>query len=166
MTMIGGLFLDRDGVLIPERGDYNFLAEQSILLPDVGVALAMLKPYFQHFIVITNQSGVSKGLYSHDDVSMMHNSIQRQLAEYEVQISDFYYCPHAVAVSKCFCRKPDGIMIEKALSRFHLPASKSVMMGDMERDILAGLAAGVHTVKITSNDRLEDFIPEILEKIK
>ncbi len=148
------IFLDRDGVLIHERGDYTWLLED--LKINIGVPEALLEFSKQGFllIVISNQGGIGKGLYSIAEADYLHLHISRNLGMNGVQITEYYYCPHHPTTSKCICRKPDSLLLEKAIARFNIDPEKSFFIGDTERDIVAGQKAGVNTILIEPNSDL------------
>lgn len=148
------IFLDRDGVLIKERGDYTWLLEDMQI--NDGVA-EVLKEYQQAgylLIVISNQAGIAKGLYSKADADFLHFHLCRFLSAKGVEITEVYYCPHHPEFGKCLCRKPFSLMLEKAIARFSIDASASFFIGDADRDIAAGAAAGVKTYQLPVNGRL------------
>ncbi len=152
------IFLDRDGVLIAERdGAYNFELKNSYLLPGIGLFLQEMAKQGYIFIVITNQSGVSKGLYTLENLEAMHQSISEQLKSFGVEIAEYYACPHFPAVSECLCRKPKGLLIQKAVARFGIDSKLSVMIGDRPRDIEAANVAGVRGLLIESNSVLKSI---------
>ena len=148
------IFLDRDGVLIAERGDYTWLLED--LKINAGVSEALQKFSSQGFllIVISNQAGIAKGLYTKQDADYLHLHISRNLSLSGIQIEEYYYCPHHPLTGKCICRKPDSGLLEKAIARFNIDPEKSYFIGDTERDIIAGSKAGVNTILIEPNSDL------------
>lgn len=156
------LFLDRDGVLNRERGDYTFSIEDFEVLPDVAQALKIAKQKGYLLIVISNQGGVARGIFSQERVEVLHSILQQKLAETNVFLDEVYYCTHHDMVGKCICRKPDSGMLEKAIARFDIDASRSVMIGDSPRDVAAAEKAGVKGIKIERNTS----ILEIVEGLK
>ncbi len=156
------IFLDRDGVLIRERGDYNYKTEDIELVPGIATALQKLAKQGFIFIVITNQGGIGKGLYRHRRVKEIHADLKDFFSGFGVNILEFYYCPHHPESSKCICRKPDSLMLEKALARFQINPEKSWFIGDTERDIEAGTKAGVQTLLIAPNADLNTYIENII----
>ena len=147
------VFLDRDGTLNEDPG-YLGNPEDLILFPDTGPSLSLLKNK-NHFllIVISNQSGIARGLISDADVVSVNNELNKKLSEFNVQIDAFYYCPFHPdfnSEDECACRKPSPKMIIDAASDFNIDLSKSYMVGDSELDILAGINAGVKTVLVNT----------------
>ena len=119
------LFLDRDGVLNRERGEYTFNVNDFDLLPDVVKALKIASDKGYMLIVISNQGGVAKGVFSKADVEAVHQYLNQKLAESGVKLDEIYYCPHHNEVGKCICRKPDSLMLEKAIARFKIAELKT-----------------------------------------
>src|SRR5438477_10781481 len=102
------VFLDRDGIIIRERGDYNYLHTDLEMVPGLVEALGELKKHGYIFIVITNQGGIARGLYTHSTVEYFHEHIKDHLAKGGIKIKDFFYCPHHPEIGNCLCRKPDS----------------------------------------------------------
>jgi D-glycero-D-manno-heptose 1,7-bisphosphate phosphatase len=105
-------------------------------------------------IIITNQGGISKGIYSHKNVEEVHLYLLSELKKHGVGITEVYYCPHHPSVEKCLCRKPDSLLIEKALARYQIDKGKSYYIGNSESDIEAALKAGIKAIKIKTNQNL------------
>lgn len=155
------IFLDRDGVINVERGYTNRL-EDFVILPDLIEVLQILQRKGYLLIVVSNQSGIAKELYTQSDVEVLHTYLVKELSKNNVTLSEIYYCIHHSDVSLCICRKPDSLFVEKALARFNIDPSKSYFIGDKERDIEAGEKAGVKGILIEANVSLKT----ILNKIK
>lgn len=143
------VFLDRDGVLnrkAPE-GTYVSQWEQVELLPGVPEALRLLREAGLPVYVVTNQRGVSLGLYTTEDVEHLHTRLAHELTQAGGKIDGFFYCPHDK--NACDCRKPASGLFEQARSAH--PAidwASSLMIGDSFSDIEAGNRLGMHTVFI------------------
>ena len=154
------VFLDRDGTLNEDPG-YLGNPEDLILCPDTGTTLSLLKNKY-HFllIVISNQSGIARGLMNDDDVVSVNNELNKKLSEFNVQIDAFYYCPFHPdfnSEDECLCRKPSPKMIIDAASDFDIDLSRSYIIGDSDVDILAGINAGVRTVLVNTGNGAESF---------
>lgn len=156
------IFLDRDGILIEERGDYTWKIDDANLVDGVVEALTKLRDAGFEFIVITNQSGISKGLYKHRDVKALHGYLAQAFAQFGIHFLDWYYCPHSNMVGLCTCRKPAGGMVERAAARFAVDLSASHMIGDMPRDAECGESAGVKSWRVLSNSDLNELVPRVL----
>lgn len=159
------IFLDRDGTLNEDPG-YLGDPEQVILLPNVGDALKILKNKFNFLlIVISNQSGVARGLISEDDVVMVNSKINEILENFNTKIDKFYYCtahPDFNSESESVCRKPSPKMILDAAEEFNVDLSRSFVIGDSVSDIEAGFNAGCKTILVKTGNGKESFI--VLQK--
>ncbi len=148
------IFLDRDGVINKERGDFTWRLSDFVLVEGLVPFLKSLMDKGYDLVVITNQSGIAKGLYGHEEVKLLHAWLRSYLQQHQIYIKEIYYCPHHPEVGTCLCRKPGSLMIEKALSRFNYDPSKCFMIGDRERDVLAAEGAGVSGILVESNSNL------------
>jgi|ERR1035441_3162983 D-glycero-D-manno-heptose 1,7-bisphosphate phosphatase len=156
------IFLDRDGVINQERDLYTFGIDEFILNDGLIEALKAFIDKGYLLIVITNQGGIAKGLYTHQDVETVHNYLMETLAKEGIHITDIYYCPHHPDQGKCLCRKPGSLMLEKAIARYNIDAGKSYFIGDNDRDITAGNAVGVNTILIPPNTPLTTLIDKVV----
>ncbi len=149
------VFLDRDGVINHDPGDYTTSLEEFEILPDT---IETLKRWFDEgygLIVITNQGGLDRDLYKEDDVIAMHQYLQGMCNLQGFAIDAFYYCVHhPLFTGKCLCRKPGSLMVQKALHKFNLRPEKCVMIGDRERDVEAAEGAGMRGILIEVNTGL------------
>ena len=150
------IFLDRDGVIIRERGEYTWLLEDMKINPGVAEGLRKFSEAGFMLIVISNQGGIAKELYTKEDTDYLHLHISRNLSLSGIKIEEYYYCPHHPDKGNCLCRKPDSLLLEKAIARFNIDPLQSYFIGDNERDIEAGIKAGVKTIKIEANDNLSE----------
>ena len=150
------IFLDRDGVINHEIS-YTTRLEDFIILPDVIDLLSYLKSKGYLLIVITNQGGLSKKLFTKEELEKMHAYLSDELSKSNVQLTEIYYCPHHPDSNsgKCICRKPDSSMIEKAIARFKIDPAKSYFIGDKQTDMQAGDKAGVKGVLVSKNVSLK-----------
>ncbi len=149
------VFIDRDGVINNESNHYYIYKLDEFIINDgIVEALQLLSKNDFLIIVITNQGGISKGMYTKADVDIIHNSFEITMAENGVEITEFYYCPHHSDIEKCLCRKPDSLMIEKAVARFDIDVKKSYLIGDSQRDIEAGKKAGLKCFLIEANENI------------
>lgn len=135
-------FLDRDGVVNREV-DYLFEPDRTVLEEDIVPALRSIHRHGFLAVVVTNQSGVARGMYGEADVHAVHARIQQLLGTYGEKIDAFYYCPHHPEITgECDCRKPLGGMLRRAAAELGIDLSQSLMIGDRISDVKAGLAAG------------------------
>ncbi len=154
------VFLDRDGTINFDPG-YISDPNKVILLPFVGESLFKLKEIYKFkLIVVSNQSGISRGLMSHDDVKKVNNRINELLAAYKTGIDAFYYCPFHPEFSsevELECRKPSPKMIFDASGDHDIDLKKSYLIGDKAADVGCGFNAGVKTVLIKSETYNEEI---------
>jgi len=141
-------FLDRDGVINVDSG-YVGHAAQFEWLPEVPQALLQLQAAGYALVVITNQSGIARGLYSEADFAALTQYMRAELADHGVKLDAVYYCPHhpeatiAAYRQHCDCRKPQAGMLKRAIDELHLDPARSCLFGDKDSDIAAGQSAGI-----------------------
>jgi len=153
------VFLDRDGVLNKELGDYVCRLEDFKVLEHNFQPLKELQQRGYLLIVITNQGGLAKKWYSEKTLGAMNQKLKQTYAEQGITLTEIYYCRHHPEYNgKCLCRKPGSMMLEKAVARFNVDASQSYFIGDRERDVLAGEAAGVKGILIDSDQPLGEIM--------
>lgn len=140
-------FLDRDGTIIY---DVHYLSTLSDcrLLPGIIDLLQRLQQAGYLLVVVTNQSGIAKGLFDESFVEQTHTYLAQLLAAHGIKIAAFYYCPHHPTkairpelLHRCVCRKPLPGMLHQAAQDLNIDLAASLMIGDTARDIEAGLAA-------------------------
>lgn len=170
------VFIDRDGTLIEE---VNFLSrvEDLRLFPYTQEALDLLRANGFLVIVITNQSGIGRRIYSVDDMHAIHSAMQEQLTD---AIDEFYFCPH-LPDEGCECRKPSLGMINAAVAEFSIDLEGSWMIGDKKIDVETALNAGIGSAMVMTGygrehlrtlgtppdivaDHLLDAVHEIIER--
>ncbi len=145
-----GLFLDRDGVVNREIG-YLHRIEDVEFVPGIFEVGRFFQDHGYGLFIVTNQAGVARGLYTEEDVSRLHRWMVEQFAQRAVRIAQIYFCPHHPTEGngpyrvKCDCRKPAPGMILQAQRDHGIDLARSVLVGDKESDILAGLNAGIAT---------------------
>lgn len=156
------MFLDRDGVINHDPGDYTCNLSEFHILPTVISALKTLHKNGYLLIVITNQGGIAKGLYTHDDVAEIHRYFRRVCADEGVEITEIYYSPHHESTGKSLSRKPGSLMVERAIGRFNIDPEKSFMIGDKQRDLECAAGAGIKGVLIQTNAPLIEYVHLLL----
>jgi D-glycero-D-manno-heptose 1,7-bisphosphate phosphatase len=152
------IFLDRDGVINVERGDYTWKLEDFKLTSGFISFVKEVRARGYLVIIISNQGGIGRHLFTHEDTQKCHAFVESELAREGLSIDDFYYCPHHPKYTKCLCRKPEPLLLEKAIARYKIDATKSYFVGDTQRDIDAGERAGVNTIKVIANDDLCNYL--------
>ncbi|GAB2793453.1 D-glycero-D-manno-heptose 1,7-bisphosphate phosphatase [Hymenobacter luteus] len=139
------VFLDRDGVLNEEIGHYVWELEEFVVLPGVAESLARLKQAGYYLIVVTNQAGIAKGLYSAAEVQACHQKLQQATGHL---LDALYFAPAHPSVSESLARKPGSLMLEKAIARFQLDPAQCWIVGDRLRDMQAGAGVGVRGILV------------------
>lgn len=134
-------FLDRDGVINHDSG-YIGRIEDFVLLPGVAEALKLLLDAGYSLIVVTNQSGIGRGLYTEDDYQRVTAHMRELLAAEGIEFEAILHCPHAPS-ERCNCRKPMPGLLIKGAADANTALKASILFGDKDSDIAAGRAAGV-----------------------
>lgn len=148
------VFLDRDGVINHDPGDYTTSIKEFDILSDVIETLQKWTEQGYCIIVITNQGGIARKRYTLSDFEKIDNYMSNKFLEAGIDYIETYFCPHHDMISHCLCRKPHPGMIEKAIHRHGIDPKRSVMIGDKWRDVECGEAAGVKGIKIEANQSL------------
>jgi D-glycero-D-manno-heptose 1,7-bisphosphate phosphatase len=148
------MFMDRDGVLL-ELVDYLSRIDQVVLVPGVAAAIAGLNRAGIPVVIVTNQSGIARGLLTEADLRDIHAHVESLLAKEGARIDAIYYCPHHPDVGaapyrrSCECRKPAPGMLRQAARDLGLDLARSVFIGDHATDIEAGRRAGIgHSILV------------------
>jgi len=141
------IFLDRDGTIIEDR-DYINNTSDVVFFPYTFKALELLQKHFLLF-VITNQSGISKGLICESDVQEVNKYITETLKIKGITIFDTFYCPH-INEDNCICKKPKPYFLYKAVQLYNVDLTKSFIIGDHPSDVECGITAGVTPIYLLS----------------
>jgi histidinol-phosphate phosphatase family protein len=142
------VFLDRDGVINENRADYVKSPAEWKPLPGAISAIAALRRAGHRIVVVTNQSGIGRGIYTAEDVELIHDVLKNALNAAGVDDAAIYYCPHHPD-SWCSCRKPETGMTDRAIRELNLP-SGGWIIGDAESDMELGRRAGLETILVLS----------------
>jgi D-glycero-D-manno-heptose 1,7-bisphosphate phosphatase len=150
------LFLDRDGVINIEK-KYLYKIEDFEFIEGIF----NLCKYYQNLgfkiVVVTNQSGIARGYYSEDDFNVLSQWMIEQFKNQGITINSVYHCPHHPDITgECMCRKPNAGMLINAKRDLDLDLKNSIIIGDRERDIEAGLNAGLR----------DTFLFDVTSKVK
>lgn len=158
------VFLDRDGVLNEDNPNYTYEVEKFNIIAGVPEALKLLRQNGFLLIVVTNQSGIAKGLYNETQMKECHAYFQSQC---DFAINHFYYSPYHPHVTESLSRKPGSLMFERAIAKFQIDVSKSWMVGDRGRDIRPARQLGIKTIQIgdeiETEDRADFQVNDLLE---
>ncbi|MBL4625402.1 MAG: HAD family hydrolase [Flavobacteriales bacterium] len=148
------IFLDRDGVINEERGEHTFRQQDFRFVEGLFESLTNFVARGYELIIITNQSGIAKGLYTHKGLAELHAWMLAEFTKQRLPVLEVFYCPHYDESGRCICRKPNSNMLERAIAKYKIDASKSYMIGDSQRDVEAAEKAGVKAIKIEPNSSL------------
>jgi D-glycero-D-manno-heptose 1,7-bisphosphate phosphatase len=147
------VFLDRDGTIIREV-EYLRSPNQLRLLPRAAAAIKRLNDAGFAVVVTTNQSGIARGILTEADLALTNDLLRQRLARQGARLDAIYFCPHHPEVGppeyrqNCQCRKPGPGMLLCAAKDLGLELGRSFSVGDSERDLLAGRAAGCRTILV------------------
>lgn len=152
------VFLDRDGTLI---ADEYYLADPEFvrLLPGAAAVLVELKKLGFLLVLVSNQSGIGRGLINSDQAAQVHRRMEELLADCGVRLDAVYYCPHAPEEG-CLCRKPAPGMLLRAATELGIELAESIMIGDKMSDVEAATAAGCRPLLLEGPD-LADQNPSV-----
>ena len=153
MAQEPAVFIDKDGTLVQDVS-YNVDPANVRLTAGAGQALCHMKNTGYKLIVISNQSGVAKGLFEERELLPVNERIQTLLEPYGVEVDAFYYCPHGPG-DGCDCRKPMPGMILRAAADHVIDLRRSWMIGDILNDVEAGNRAGCYTVHLDNGGETE-----------
>jgi len=155
------IFLDRDGVLNKEMGDYVCRVEDFHILDNFD-ALKTLQNKGYLLLVATNQGGIAKGWYDLAELGKMHALLKQTYQEHGVEITDFFFCPHHPNFTgDCDCRKPKPGLLLQGIAKYDLDPALSYFIGDRERDVEAGTSAGVTGILIDSDQPIATVLDQI-----
>ncbi|HLF19775.1 MAG TPA: HAD family hydrolase [Bacteroidota bacterium] len=148
-----GIFFDRDGTI---NAEVDFLSDpdELTLIPGAAEAIRGANRLGMRVFVITNQSGIARGLLTEKDLEKVHKRLEELLLKHRAHIDAIYYCPHHPEFGKppynvsCDCRKPGTGMLTTAAREFGIDLSKSFVVGDRFVDMKAGENAGCKTILV------------------
>lgn len=139
------VFLDRDGVLNVDNPKYTFLTTQFHIIPGVPEALYRLKESGYLLVVVTNQSGIARGIYTRRQMDLCHIYLQNSCGHV---IDEIYFSPYHETVTNSLTKKPGSLLFEKAIAKFNIDTKKSWMIGDRSRDLVPAKKLGIKTIQI------------------
>jgi histidinol-phosphate phosphatase family protein len=143
------VFLDKDGTLV-EDVPYNVDAALLRFTPHAFDGLRLLADHGYALIVVSNQSGIGRGLFDRAALARLQSALEAMLADGGITLAGFYVCPHAPSADPkrpaCLCRKPAPGLLRQAARALDLDLGASWMVGDILNDIEAGRRAGCRTV--------------------
>lgn len=159
------IILDRDGVLNRRsaKGEYVTKSADFHWINGSREAVAWLKKEGYTIILVSNQAGIARGIMNSQDLQEIHKKMQEDLAKLGGSIDAIYVCPHGWD-ENCFCRKPRPGMLFQAQREHAFDLSRVYFVGDDERDIIAGRAAGCKTYLFHDGESLLDVVKKLMQK--
>lgn len=159
------VILDRDGVLNqrPRRAEYVRSWEEFKWLPGAKEALKLLREKGYRVVIVSNQAGIGRGVMTESDLSEIHRLMKEQAAEAGGKIEAVYYCPHDWNAG-CECRKPNPALLFQAQKELHLDLTRTLFVGDDERDRQAAEAAGCPYVLVCDETSLLDITRKLVNR--
>ena len=154
------VLLDKDGTLV-ENVPYNVDPDRLRLTPGAVEGLGRLARAGYRLIVVSNQSGVARGLFSESALAAVEQRLGELLAAAGARLDGFYYCPHypagrvAAFARECECRKPRPGLLRRAAREHGLALARCWLIGDILDDVQAGRAAGCRTVLLDNGHETE-----------
>jgi D-glycero-D-manno-heptose 1,7-bisphosphate phosphatase len=160
------LFLDRDGVVNVEK-NYLHKIEDFELMDGIVDVCHRYQEQGYLIIIVTNQSGISRGYYTEKDFALLSEWMVEHFKEFGITITHIYHCPHHESIDGvCECRKPEPGMFLSAQKEYELDMASSIMIGDNERDIEAALKAGVGTNILLSSEAAASKANTIIHSLR
>jgi len=147
------VFLDRDGT-VNEEVDFLTSPRDLHLIPRSAEAIRMANELGLRVLIVTNQSGVARGLLTEDELGGVHRALIAKLAEEHATVDRIYYCPHHPTEgpdgyrTECDCRKPGTGMIRRAVDDFGIDPARSYVIGDRTVDVEMAKNAGAHPILV------------------
>lgn len=158
------VFLDRDGVLINnEHHYYIWKSDQVQFVEGVFENLRTLQNSGFQLFIVSNQGGISRGLYTRKDILKLHEELMATFLKNQIRITDILFCPHHPDKEKCLCRKPESLMIDRLMARYDICPQESAMIGDSESDMTAAVKAGIKPIKIVPNTNMFASIANLIQ---
>ena len=156
------VFLDRDGVINKKapKADYVKSWDEFEFLPGVLEGIKTLTQNNYQIYIISNQAGIARGMMTEEDLSDIHQKMISEVEKHGGKINDIYYCPHGWD-DGCSCRKPKPGMFYQASREHHIDLTKSIFIGDDERDKMAGDAAGLKTILCEPDSNFIEIVKNI-----
>ncbi len=163
------VILDRDGTINEDRDDYVKSPEEWLPIPGALEAIARLNHAGWHTVVASNQSGIGRGLFDMATLNAMHAKMHQMLAKHGGRIDAVFFCPHTPE-DGCDCRKPMPGLFRQIGERFAVDLADVPVVGDVLRDLQAGVAAGcephlVRTGKASPERMNDEQLAELCAKL-
>ncbi|NNC82296.1 MAG: HAD family hydrolase [Flavobacteriales bacterium] len=157
------VFLDRDGVINRDPGDYTKNWKEFEFNDGVIEVLQEFQEAGYLLLIVTNQGGIAKGLYTQEDFDDLTENMLEVMNRNNLTISEVYFSPHHEDYSRSISRKPDSLLFERGLYKYDIDPQRSFIIGDKERDIFAGEKVGLQGILIPVNGSLHEIKHRILK---
>jgi histidinol-phosphate phosphatase family protein len=159
------VLLDRDGVVNKNAPLHDHVKkwEEFDFLPEAAEGIKRLNDAGFTIVLITNQQGIGKGLMTEEDLTNIHDKMQRELSKKGARIDYIYYCPH-LQDENCKCRKPKPGMVEKAAKEIGFNPKKAILIGDSENDKKLAEVVGAKFFKVDEKNSLLTVVNRIMFK--
>jgi histidinol-phosphate phosphatase family protein len=154
------VFIDRDGTMAVDA-HYCSKPEDLKLYPNTTEGLKLLKQHGYTLIVITNQSGIGRGIFTEETLNVIHDKMKKDLAADGASVDGIYYCPHHPD-QKCDCRKPKPKMVLQAVREHDIDLSRSFIVGDLQMDIDLGKSTGCPVIWIDHGTMTYEAPPDAI----
>jgi len=155
------VFFDRDGVINKKAAEHCYITKTAdfIFNPGIFKLMRKLKRLNFEFIIISNQRGIARGIFSEDDLAHIHDFMLKEFKRRQIKILDIFYCPHEH--DSCQCRKPRPGMLIEATNKYRINLTSSILISDDLKDINMGKKYGIGKNFLINTDRPESLIDKI-----
>lgn len=161
------LFLDRDGVINKKlEGDYVKVLDEFEFLPGVPEAMKILTDVFGKIIVVTNQQGIGKGIYTHNDLSIIHHYMEDEIEKHGGKIDKIYFSPYLASENHAWRKPNTGMALQAQAEHVEIDFKRSVMVGDSMSDMEFGKKLGMITVFISEEKVTDEKIDFCFASLK
>lgn len=151
------VFFDRDGVVNKNAAEHCYIEkpEDFALNPGIGPLMRHLAEEGFEFIVITNQRGIARGIFTEQMLAAVHSRMRSLLADEQVEVLDILYCPHGH--DACNCRKPKPGLLYTACARYEIDLAASILVSDSAADVRMGEEFGIGRCVLVERDNPTSF---------
>lgn len=158
------VFLDRDGVINKKADEHCYITKVSdfIFNEDIFALVTKLKAEGFEFIIITNQRGVARGLYTEEQLDEIHQHMKEGFNKHGIEILDVFYCPHENNV--CDCRKPKAGMLQHACDKYEIDLPNSLLISDSKEEVSMGQKFGIGRNIFIPSDQPVEATKQLLTK--
>ena len=156
------VFIDRDDTIVKDV-PYCPKPEDLSLFEGVEASIRRLNEAGFLTIIVTNQSGVARGLFTEETLHKIHEKMRAELAKEGARVDAIYFCPH-LPDEGCSCRKPEVGMVLRALEDFDIDATRSFVIGDSDHDMELARRIGAEGIRVSDSFTFNDAVERVLRK--